>query len=430
MLFENITVLRADGTAAENRFVAVEAEHIAAVSDRRPEGDWGETVDGRGKLLLPGFVNSHTHAAMTLLRGCGDDMSLHSWLHDRIFPLEARMSGEDVYWGTLLGIAEMLAGGTTSFSDMYYFTERVAQAVTESGIKANLGVSFSCTDSEKRLRDLPVQAELIRLLTQVHGAGDGRVAIDVAPHSEYTTHPGLLRDAAELAAAYGARMQMHLSETRREQWECVGRHGMTPAALLRETGILEQPVTLAHGVWLTESDMDLLAEHKTVTLAHCPKSNLKLASGIAQTTKWRRKGIAVAIGTDSAASNNTLDMLEELRMASLLAKGISGNPCALPAQEVLYMATRAGALAQGRRNCGDIVPGYRADLVMLDAADAGIAPCDDPLSAAVYAASGRAVELTMVDGQVLYRAGEYPLLDMARVRWECGRIRKQMTGKG
>ena len=123
-------------------------------------------------------------------------------------------------------------------------------------------------------------------------------------------------------------------------------------------------------------------------------------------------------------------MFEELRMASLLAKGISGNPCALPAQEVLYMATRAGALAQGRRNCGDIVPGYRADLVMLDAADAGIAPCDDPLSAAVYAASGRAVELTMVDGQVLYRAGEYPLLDMARVRWECGRIRKQMTGKG
>lgn len=428
MVFKNITVLQADGTLLENVNVAIRGCHIVRLGKTMPEGEWGEVIDGKDRLLIPGLVNAHTHVPMTLMRGYGDDMPLERWLYDRIFPFEDKLTGEDVYWGSLLGIAEMLASGTTSFSDMYYFCDRIVQAVLESGIKANIGRGTSCFDETKKYRDLPAFHELKELVTSYQNEGGGRVRIDSAPHSEYTTRPDILADMADFAAEKHLRVQVHLSETQKEQLECTGRHGMTPARVMEEAGLFDLPVTAAHCVWLTDNDIELLADKK-VFAAHCPQSNLKLASGIAQVEKMRRAGIRVALGTDSAASNNNLDMLEEMRSAALLAKGISLDPCALPAGEALKMATRVGALSQGREDCGDIAEGYRADLAVLSLKRPAMNPRHSALSNVLYAAENSDVEMTVVDGRVVYRDGEFPTLDIERIVFETNRCVKNLLAR-
>ncbi len=428
MIFENIAMLKADGTYCPSCYVGVRDDRIAYIGTTPPTEDYGERVDGTNRLLVPGMVNAHTHVAMTLLRGYGEDLPLQSWLFDRIFPFEDKLYNEAVYWGSMLGIAEMLMTGTTSFTDMYYFCEDTVRAVLESGIKANIGRGISCFDPSKRFADLPAYAETKELIAQYHGAANGRVLVDVAPHAEYTTRPDILRDAVELAAEHNLRMHIHVSETAEEHKECVGRHGKTPTRLLEQVGMLERPLTVAHGVWLTDDDVRCLAQHDA-TVAHCAKSNLKLGSGIAPVTKFKNMGLSVAIGTDSAASNNALDMVDEMRMAALLAKGSGRDAAALPVSELLSMGTRAGALSQGRNDCGDIEVGYRADLVMLDLTDIGLCPSHAPLSNFIYGAGSRAVCMTMVDGCPVYRNGEFLTLDIERVRYETERAVKRIATK-
>ena len=420
MLFEKIAVLRADGTYLKDYYVGVRGSRIEWLSDTAPTEDFGERIDGKHRLLIPGLVNAHTHIAMTLMRGYGEELPLQSWLFDRIFPFEDKLSADAVYWGSLLGMAEMIATGTVSFTDMYYFCDETAKAALECGIKANIGRGISCFDDSKRFADLPAYAELLELIPTYHGAGDGRIRIDVAPHAEYTTRPDILSDAADLAGKYDLHMQMHVSETSKEHLECVGRHGMTPTTLMEKTGVLSHPLTVAHGVWLTDADMDILQRYRA-TVAHCAKSNMKLGSGIAQTDKLLRKGVSVAIGTDSVASNNTLDMFDEMRMAGLIAKGIACDPTALSAGTVLYSGTRAGALSQGREDCGDIAVGYRADLVVMNTNSIGFCPSHAPLSNLLYAAGSSAVYMTIVDGKALYQNGEFLTLDIERVMCETQR---------
>ncbi len=428
MIFENIAVLQADGTYCPSCYVGVRGDRIAYIDENPPAEDYGERVCGKDRLLMPGMVNAHTHVAMTLLRGYGEDLPLQSWLFDRIFPFEDKLFSEAVYWGSLLGIAEMIKTGTTSFTDMYYFCDDTVRAVAESGIKANIGRGISCFDPTKRLADLPAYAETKALIKEFHGAENGRVLIDVAPHAEYTTRPDLLQDAAELAAAHGLRMHIHVSETAAEHKECVGRHGKTPTRLLEQVGMLHNPLTIAHGVWLTDDDVRCLAQHN-VTLAHCAKSNLKLGSGIAPVVKFREMGLPVAIGTDSAASNNALDMVDEMRMAALLAKGSTRDAGVMPAGEMLFMGTRAGALSQGRTDCGDIQVGYRADLVMLDLSDLGLCPSHAPLSNLLYGAGSRAVCMTVIDGRAVYQNGEFLTLDIERVRAQTQRAVDRIATK-
>ncbi|HJD23055.1 MAG TPA: amidohydrolase [Firmicutes bacterium] len=428
MLFTNIDVLRADGTLLPGRTVAVRDGRIVYIGKSVPTADWGEVVAGKDRLLMPGFYNTHTHAAMTLLRGYGEDLPLDRWLRERIFPMEAKMTGDDVYWGAMLAIAEMLSTGTVSFSDMYFYEDRVAQAVLSTGIKANVAYSISGTDDGQPPQRLRGYQETRGLLEALQQLKTSRLRVDVAPHSEYTTTPRLLSALAELSEAYGTRVQTHLSETQEEQLACVERHGKTPAAVMRDAGLLDRPVTAAHCVWLTESDREILAEHG-VTVAHCPQSNLKLGSGIAPVEAMSRQGIPVALGTDSAASNNNLNLLEELRTAALLARGISRDPCALPAGQALYMATRAGALAQGREDCGDIAVGYRADLLVLNQRAPSMTPKHDALANAVFSAGSDALEMTVVDGNVLYREGEFPTLDLERVRYRVHRCVKALLAR-
>ncbi len=420
MIFENVAVLKADGTYLPCAFVGVRDNRIVYVGEAAPTEDFGEAVDGRDRLLVPGLTNAHTHVAMTLLRGYGEDLPLQSWLFDRIFPFEDKLSAEAVYWGSMLGVAEMLMTGTTSFTDMYYFCEDTVRAVAESGIKANIGRGISCFDPSKSFRDLPAYAETQALIRDYHGACDGRLLIDVAPHAEYTTRPDILEDAAKLAATHNLRMHIHVSETASEHRECVGRHGKTPTRLLEQVGMLSRPITVAHGVFLTDDDVMCLSDHGA-TLAHCAKSNLKLGSGMAPIVKYGNMGLSVAIGTDSAASNNALDMWDEMRVAALMAKGLDRDAGVMPASQMLYLGTRAGALSQGRDDCGDIAEGFRADLVMLDRRDIGLCPTHAPLSNVLYGAGSRAVCMTMVDGRVVYRSGEFKTLDIERVRYEVSR---------
>ncbi len=420
-LFRNVTVIRADGTVCQNAFVGVKDAHIVYVDNVPPTQEFDEVIDGAGKTLSAGLVNAHTHVGMSLMRGYGEDMSLNNWLFDRIFPFEDKLDGEAVYWSSLLGIAEMIRTGTTAFSDMYFFCEDTAKAVLESGIKANIGRGISCFDESLRFADLAAYRDLCSLIPMFHGADDGRLRIDVAPHAEYTTRPDILYDAALFAEKHGLRMQVHVSETRDEHLACVGRHGKTPTAVLADTSVLSQPLTLAHGVWLTDSDRERIAENGA-HVAHCAKSNLKLGSGVADIPALQKAGISVAVGTDSAASNNSLNMVDELRTAALLQKGVCHDPTVLPAETVWTMGTRAGALSQGRDDCGDVAVGCRADLVLWDTETI----LGSPLSDILYGGSTK-VSLTMVDGKVLYRDGEFTTLDIEKIRCEAQRCAQNIN---
>ncbi|MCL1964357.1 MAG: amidohydrolase [Firmicutes bacterium] len=425
MLFSNIAVLTPKGVR-EHQYVAVEGARIARISAERPIGTYGETYDGRGKLLLPGFVNAHSHTPMTLLRGYGENLALSDWLWRKIFPFEAHMTGKDIYWATLLGIAEMARYGITSTTDMYRELDHMARAFAESGAKINLSNGVTNFDASP-YDALGAAREARAAVRDWQGAEDGRIAIDLALHAEYTSDEATARALAEEAGRLSCRVHVHVSETKKEHEECKARHGgRTPARYLADAGLFDSPATAAHCVWLEAEDFDILRE-KGVTVGSCPKSNLKLASGVFDARQALAKGVLVALGTDSVASNNNLNMLEEVRFFLLAQKGFSGDPTLLTPTQALFAATRAGALAQGREDCGAVVEGYRADLVVLDAALPAMRPVHDMLHNVAYAASGSDIVLTMCDGKVLYKDGVYPTMDIERVVFEVEKSRKRVV---
>lgn len=426
MLFEHISVLTPEGIVPD-RCVAIRGPRIASITAAAPEGSWPERYDGRGKLLLPGFVNAHSHTPMTLMRGYGENLALSRWLNERIFPFEALLTPEDIYWATLLGIAEMVRYGITSTSDMYFRLDAVARAFAEAGAKVNLSNGTTCFDGTPYAQ-LASTAETHAAVRDWQGAQDGRIRVDVSLHGEYTSDEATARAVAEDAARLGCRVQVHMSETKQEHEACKGRHGgRTPARYLADCGLFEMPAIAAHCVWAQDEDFALLAE-KGVTVATCPKSNLKLASGVLPLAAARKHGVRVALGTDSVASNNNLNMMEELRMFLLVQKGFSGDATLLTPAEAMACATRVGALAQGRDDCGWIVPGARADLCVLDVSAPAMQPVHDLLNNVAYSASGSDIVLTMCDGRVLYRDGQYPTMDIARVVYETEVSRKKITG--
>jgi len=411
MLFSHIDILDEQFCHRRDCFVAVENGRITYVGQEAPEGDFGEVYDGSGKLLMPGLVNAHSHSAMTLMRGYAENLSLSDWLNTRIFPFEAKLTEEAIYNGTMLAVAEMLRFGVVSTTDMYFMADANAKAVLETGIKMNLGVPVTCFD-ESHLRDLPVYGEWMDAIPRLHGAGDGRLLLDLAVHAEYTSTPRIVEEVAQLVKEQDLRGHVHLSETRAEHEACKQRHdGKSPARYFRDLGLLDVPTTAAHCVYVEPEDMDILLE-KGVTVACNPMSNLKLASGFCPAPQLLERGINVALGTDSVASNNNLNLLEEVKLFAALFKGTTGDPTAITPRQALYAATRAGALAQGREDCGLVKEGFRADLIVLDVAhNAYLYPCHSMENNVVFSALGSDVCLTMVDGKVLYRDGVYTTLD-------------------
>ncbi|MGI6705917.1 MAG: amidohydrolase family protein [Clostridia bacterium] len=375
-------------------------------------------IEGKDRLLIPGMVNGHTHLGMTLFRGYANGLPLWEWLSEKIWPLEDQIDGEDVYWASLLGIMELLAGGCTAFSDMYFFMDRVAEAVEEVGIRAVLARGLQGPDANSDLR-LKENRELHR---NWHNKAQGRIKVMAGPHAEYTCSPEFLIQAMELADELGTGIHIHVSETEREVEECRGRHGKSPVAFLADLGILDRHVTAAHCVVLDQEDLDILAD-KGVFVVHNPGSNLKLASGFAPVTEMKKKGITVCLGTDGAASNNNLNLWEEMSLAALIHKGVTKDATALPASEALRMATFAGAKAlDWDGEIGSLEVGKKADLVMVNGNKPHYYPKTDMEAHLVYSGQASDVELVTVNGKVIYEKGEFLTIDRERVFYEIKRI--------
>lgn len=416
MMFQNIGIIDENFKFQPNRFVCVEGKTIVSIDTQAPPNYRGACYDGRNKVLTPAFFNSHGHTPMVLLRGYGENMVLQDWLEKKIYPYEAQWNGDRIYWATLLGIAEMLQSGTVSVTDMYLQTEAMARAFLDSGAKVNLDAAIVCFDG-RAYEETPEYEEQEHLFANFHNRGDGRIKIDVGLHAEYTSTPKIVSGVAAYAMDKQARIHVHLSETEFEHREAIARRGKTATAYFEELGLFENPVTAAHCVWVDEGDMDILAAHD-VTVASCPVSNMKLASGFMPVKQMLQRDIRVALGTDGASSNNNLDMVEEMKFFSLAQKGVLRDPTVATPAEAMRAATVHGALGQGRDDTGVIAVGKRADLAVFDLDRPHLQPVHDVLNQIVYAANGGDVILTMADGEVLYRDGQFLTIDIEKVIFE------------
>ncbi|HZK29410.1 MAG TPA: amidohydrolase [Clostridia bacterium] len=427
MLFHDIALIGQDGMTMEHRNVRVQDALIASIDPCSTTLDEArmqdsEVYDGRGKLIIPGFFNNHSHIPMTLTRGYGEGLSLYDWLYKRIFPFEALLTEEDVYWGAMLGIAEMLRGGTVSFTDMYMRIQGIYRAVMDAGIKGSLANGLT-GDATTKLEQTAWYRETETMCRDADTSG-GLVIANASLHAQYTSAPELVRQIAEYAKDRQLRMHIHLSETAEEHEECKEKYGKTPTRYFTDLGLFDVPTTAAHAIFIEEEDYDLLRD-KGVTLCHMPSSNLKIGSGLADVKKWRDHGIRVTIGTDGAGSNNNLDMIEEVTLASYLAKGIHRDPLLFSTGELLTFSTRNGALAQGRQDTGLLEPGYRADLAVVDMTALHFQPVYDIGTSLFTNANASDVALTMVDGRVLYKDGEFTTIDIEKVLWNVYRIRDE-----
>jgi 5-methylthioadenosine/S-adenosylhomocysteine deaminase len=393
--------------------VAIDGRNIVAVDtpDVIAARFSGQTViDTSNQVVMPGLINTHTHAPMVLYRGLADDLALMDWLQKYIFPAEAKtVTPEFVRAGTRLAALEMIESGTTTYADMYYFEEEIAKVTREVGLRGVLGqtiIQFPVADAKTPQEEL---ARTEAFLKQF--AGDDLIVPAVAPHSMYTLDTATLKAARALADREHAPVLIHLSETSDEVKTSEKTHKATPTQYLETIGFWGPRTVAAHGVWLTPADMTILARHH-VAVSHNPESNMKLASGAARVSAMERSGIVVALGTDGAASNNDLDMFEAMRQAAFLAKLQTSDPRAVPARLALQMATIDGARALGlEKEIGSLEPGKRADLISVSMTAARQTPMYDPLSHLVYVTRGDDVRTTIVNGRVLMRDRKVLTLD-------------------
>ena len=420
ILFKNVNLTESYGYIGTVN-VLVENEKITYIGKALPDVSAEKVIEGNGNLLLPAFYNAHCHSAMTLFRGYGDDLPLQRWLNEKIFPAEDRRSDESVELGTRLAIAEMIKNGVVSFSDMYFFIDATARAVAESGVKANLSRSIVSFDPEGDYTKDSRVLESLEIFDRWHGAADGRIKVDMSLHAEYTNVEKCARYVGELTKEMGAIMHVHISETKLEHEECIARHGKTPTRFFYDLGVLDVPTIAAHCVHVSDEDIALMAE-KGVTAVHNPVSNLKLGSGVMPYGKLKSAGVNIALGTDGVASNNRLSILRELQEAALIHKGISLDAEATRASDMIKMATRNGAIAQGREDCGEIALGMRADLILIDMSSVNNIPSYSFESTVAYSALESDVILTVCDGRILYENGTYTSLDEELLRHDAKRV--------
>lgn len=418
ILIQNVTaVLMDEGrTVLKNAYVAVEGSQIASVGCQRPEGRFDQVIEGSGKVLMPGFVNTHTHVPMTMMRGYGGGCDLHTWLNRHIFPTEAKWDDRAIRAATALGLAEMIASGVTCIADMYMRSEAIIQEVLTAGISANIccgGTQFTDTFDPLTNGDCVLQR---RLTERWHGHHGGQIAVDASIHGEYTSHAPLWEWMARYAADHSLGMHVHLSETKSEHEDCIGRHGLTPAAVLERHGVFDVRAIAAHCVWTTPEDWAILAK-RGVSAVTNPMSNLKLGSGIAPVKGLRDAGVNVALGTDGVSSNNATDLFADMKLAAILTCGAELDPMAVTAWDALELATVNGAKALGRKS-GRVAPGYTADLILVDFDRPNLIPCHDPVENLVYAAHGGDVCMNMARGNVIYQNGEFLTIDYRRVKQE------------
>lgn len=427
ILIKNATLLSMGDKEepVENVEVAIEKDKIKYIGEV-PEDFYAEKViDARESLVMPGLIDGHTHIAMSLFRNYADDLPLMEWLKTRIWPLEEKLTAQDVYWGSMLGVAELIRSGVTCFSDMYFFMEETAKAVEEAGIRAVLarGLVGGDNDDGRRFE------ETRKLYKSWHNGAGGRLKFMVGPHAPYTCSPGYLRKVVELARELNVGIHIHIAESADEVEESLKNYGKSPVRHIYDLGLFDIPTVAAHCVHLSDEDIEILAENK-VSVVNNPTSNLKLASGFAPVEKMIKKGINVALGTDGPSSNNNLNMFEEINLAAIINKSVNHDATSIPAITAIKMATVNGAKALGlEREIASIEVGKKADLIIIDTQKPHFYPRHNIISAVAYSAQASDVKTVIVDGKIVMEDYEIKTIDTERIMFETEKAAKDLMGR-
>ena len=384
ILIKDTTILSDD---IKKSSILVVDDTIQEISTSLNENDAETIIDGTNKITMPGLINTHSHAAMTLLRGVGDDQSLQTWLQEYIWPKEANLNEELVYLGSKLAMAEMIKTGTTTFNDMYFYMEETAKAADEAGMRAVLGYGMIDLFDEEKMKSELKESE--KLIKNCHNTCDNRITVAVAPHAPNTCSEELLIKSKELAVKHSLKLHIHVSETKKEVTDIKNTTGKTPFEYLDNIGVLDSNTIAAHGVWPKSNEIDIIKEKK-VSIAHNPSSNMKLASGIAPVAEYLEKGINVCIGTDGVSSNNNLDMFSEMKLTSFLQKVDTLNPQVLPTRDT-FASLQEGKLA---------------DIVLVDTLVPHMTPVRNALSNIIYSSLGSDVDTVICNGKILLQNKE------------------------
>jgi len=421
LLIRNVMILDAQMEKAVYRDVLLQDDRIARISMPGSIEESDGLIDGHGRMaLIPGLVNTHTHAAMSLLRGLGEEKPLMEWLKEQIWPIEAKLRPDHIYWGTLLAMTEMLSRGVTCFGDMYFEMDQVARACLETGMRAGLSRGIIGDDSSRIQNNRS-------LFEQFHDP-QGLIHVQFGPHAPYTVPITALKEIAEIAREYDAGVHFHFLETEWEIEYLNNEYSMDPSQYLQESTLLDVPqLILAHAVWLPEKDFDTV-NRDNVTLVHNIKSNLKLGSGIMPLHNMLEKGIQIALGSDGAASNNELDVWGEMKTAALVHKGVFRNPTLVKARDILQMATVNGAKALGFTKLGLIREGWKADLILIDLDKPHYVGVNQDNLACyiVYAGSSGDVQSTIINGQLVYRDQKFLTADIEKILFNANSARKEL----
>ncbi len=414
----DVLTLNEQGDVLRRTDIVIADGRIQTIGDTPPGFRADETIEASDHVVLPGFFNAHTHAAMTFERGWADDLPFDRWLNERIWVAESALTSEDVRWGAYLAAAEMIRSGTVGFADHYFHMDEVAQVVEDSGLRATLAwCVFGMGDGTEIGGGLE---ETARFVQRWQGAANGRIRTVLGPHSPYACPPVFLETAAAKAADLGVGIHIHLAEFRDQLESSLAKHGVTPVKFLEQRGILDRPTIAAHCIYITPEDMDIMGA-KGVNVVQCPNCHMKLGMGVTPVPELLSRGVNVALGTDGPASNNDLDMLQEAQLATLMQKNHHRDPSILPAELTLRLATQNGARALGFPDSGVIAPGRAADLILFSFDKPHLRPRHNLLSNIVYSAKCADISHVIVDGRVLLRDGELTTLDEERILYEAER---------
>lgn len=414
IIIKNTTVMTVDkdNRILENTNVYIEGNKIVHIGSEYEGFVMDTTIDGKYKLVMPGLINAHTHLGMSLFRNYADDMPLFDWSSKKIWPLEAKLNRKDIYWGSLLSMAEMIETGTTAFCDMYFLMEEVANGMAESGMRGVLtrGIIEEKNDPDKKLN------ESINLFRDYNNGLNGKIKVMLAPHAIYTNSPDFLRRISNLAKELDIGLHIHLSETKKEVEDSYNQYGKSPIKLSEELGLFENHTLAAHCVHIDDEDIKILLDNNVYPINN-PGSNLKLASGFSPVDKMLKKGVKVSLGTDGASSNNNLNMFKEMNLAALINKAINLDALSVSARDAINMATINGAYALNWEDeIGSIEVGKKADLILVDISGSNYYPRHNIESQIAYSSNGKDVNTVIIDGEIIYKNKEFIKLDIERVK--------------
>ena len=427
LLIKNITILSMAGKdeVIENTNMYIEDDKIVHIGELKEDIKVNRIIDGKNKVAMPGLVNAHTHIGMSLLRNYADDLPLHEWLTKKIWPIEAKLTAEDIYWGSLLSMVEMIQSGTTTFCDMYFFMDEVGKGLEESGIRGVLtrGIIEEPGKEKEKLDDTR------ELYKNWHGKGEGRIKVMVAPHAPYTCSPAYLEDVMDLAHELDTGIHIHLSETKKEVEDSYKTYGKSPIKHVYDLGLFKLPTIAAHCVHVDESDIKILMENN-VSPVNNPSSNLKLASGFAPIDEMLKFGVNVSLGTDGSSSNNNLNMFEEIHLASIVNKTVNMDAVSVPAITALKMATINGAKALlWDKEIGSIEIGKKADMILIDMDKPHLYPRHNIISSLAYSVQGSDVDTVIVDGKIIMEKREIKTLDVEKIMYNAEKVAKDLVNR-